>query len=348
MKLLNTIKYTLIIFSLIAVLSIFAKSDAIAKEIDWEKIKPTTVTMFYPGMTSMEFLISDDHRLGGRNIKKGKKNCRRCHLSKKGELDLNADEIASGTAKMKRSRKPFEDEPLKGKGGTLIVNVKAAYDSEYIYLRLSWPSSGRGWAGTGEGTIKPDRVSLQLNKRDDYFRRYGCFITCHNDLNTMPDSPAKKLVGANPYYSELKRDDVRLYAYYTRMGSWDKIKSTDELSTILREGGLMDLWSVKLRNRTSAAKDGWVFEDRRWERESDLTAHAIWNAEAGGKYIVDLKRKLATKSVTDIQLKEGNLISVGIAIHDDNAEKRRHYVSFPTTVSLGAEAEADIAAKKLR
>ncbi len=349
MNILNTIKYTLIIFSSITILSLSMPLDIVAAEIDWESINPATITMFYPGMTSMEFLVSDDHRLGGRNIKKGKKNCRRCHLSKKGELDLMADEIAAGTAMMKRSRKPFEDKPIKGKKGTLLASIKAAYDSEYIYMRLSWPSPGRGWAGNG-GTdiIKPDRVSIQLNRREDYFRRYGCFITCHNDVNTMPKAPSKKLVRGNPYYAGLKRDDVRLYAYYTREGAWNKIKGRDKLSGILKEGGLMDLWSVKLRNKTTSVKDGWVFEDRRWERESDLSAKATWNGEGGGRYIVDLKRKLLTKSVTDVQLKDGSLLTIGVAIHDDNTEKRRHYVSFPMTVGLGGGAEVDVSAKKIK
>ncbi len=349
MKILNTIKYTLIIFLSITALSLSTAPETNAAEIDWDSINPSTITMFYPGMTSMEFLISDDHRLGGRNIKKGKKNCRRCHLSKKGELDLKADEIAAGTAKMKRSRKPFEDKPLNGKKGVLLASIKAAYDSEYIYLRLSWPSPGRGWAGAaGADIIKPDRISIQLNRHEDYFRRYGCFITCHNDLSTMPGAPTKELIRANPYYAGLKRDDVRLYAYYTREGAWNKLKSRDELSGILKEGGLMDLWSVKLRNKTTNVMDGWVFEDRRWEKKSDLTAQATWNGEGGSKYIVDLKRKLTPKSVTDIQLKDGTQVTIGVAIHDDNTEKRRHYVSFPMTMGLGHAAEVDIAAKKLR
>jgi cytochrome c-type protein NapC len=335
---------------MIAALSLSAAPNATAAhDIDWESISPATITLFYPGRASMEFLVSDDHRLGGRNIKQGKKNCRRCHLSKKGELDLKADEIADGTARMKRSRIPFEDKPLRNKKGVLLASIKAAYDSEYIYMRLSWPSAGRGWAGVaGEDTIKPERVSIQLNKSENYFRRYGCFITCHNDLNTMDKAPTKDLVRAYPYYAGLKRDDVRLYAYYTRNGAWNKMKSKAELEGILKKGGLMDLWSVKLRNKTSTAMDGWVFEDRRWEKKSDLTAQATWNGEVGGRYIVDIKRKLTTENVTDVQLKDGDLMTIGVAIHDDDTEKRRHYVSFPMTVSLGAGTDADITARKVR
>ena len=64
--------------------------------VDLGRVKAHTVTFFYPGTTSYEFLISDDHRLGARNITKIKKNCRRCHLSKKNELDLCTDYSRDG------------------------------------------------------------------------------------------------------------------------------------------------------------------------------------------------------------------------------------------------------------
>jgi cytochrome c-type protein NapC len=343
----GTLKKTSFTFIIFTALSISLSNDIFAAEIDWKSIRPTTITMFYPGMASMEFLISDDHRLGGRNIKQGKKNCRRCHLSKKGELDLKADEIASGTAKMKRSRKLFEDHPIKNKKGVLLASIKTAYDREYIYMLLSWPSAGKGWSKDADSDeIHPDRVSIQLNKRENYFRRYGCFITCHNDLNTMPLSPSKESVKANSYYARINRDDVRLYAYYTRDGAWNKMKSHDKLSGILKDGGLMDLWSVKLENNTASPMDGWVFEDRRWEKENDLEANATWSEEDGGMYTVLFKRKLTTPSVTDIQLKDGDIATIAVSIHDDNTNKRRHYVSFPMTVGLGQDG--DITAKRLR
>jgi hypothetical protein len=343
----GVLKRTSLTIILFATLSIILPTNIFAEEIDWKAIHPTALTMFYPGMASMEFLISDDHRLGSRNIKQGKKSCRRCHLSKKGELDLKADEIANGTAKMKRSRKLFEDQPINNKNGTLIASIKTAYDKEFIYMQISWPSSGRGWSeGAESEDIHPDRISIQLNKRENYFSRYGCFITCHNDLNTMPDSPTKEKVKSHGYYKEIGRDDVRLYAYYTREGAWDKIKNLDELSGLLRGGGLMDLWSVKLLNKTASPMDGWVFEDRRWERESDLEAKGEWSPEDGGKYTVLFKRKLFTPSVTDIQFKDGDIATIAVSIHDDNTNKRRHYVSFPMTVGLGIGA--DISAKRLR
>ena len=108
----------------------------------------------------------------------------------------------------------------------------------------------------------------------------------------------------------------------------------------------MDLWSVNWRTSTASPMDGWVFEDRRWEKESDLEANAAWSEEDGGKYTVLFKRKLTTPSVTDIQLKDGDIATIAVSIHDDNTNKRRHYVSFPMTVGLGPDG--DITAKRLK
>jgi cytochrome c-type protein NapC len=309
---------------------------------NWSAIPSTDMILIYPGVASWEFLLSDDHRLGGRAIKrKQKKDCKHCHLSRAGELDMKVDEIAAGTANMKRSHKPFEPKPIPGKPGTLHANVKAAYDKEYIYLRVEWKSKGTGWSGNGAGKKTPDRISLQINKRNTSFKKYGCFISCHNDLNTMPDSPSKRRVLSNPYYQALKRDDVRLYAFYTR-SSWSNRRSEAELKKARADGGLIDLWSLELTGSKVTSHDGWIFDDRRWEGTSDVQGSGSW---AEDKYTVTFKRRLRTKSAYDISLKEGDVVSMGMAIHDGGVKKRRHYVSFAFTVGLGENA--DIKARKI-
>ena len=215
--------------------------------IDWQKIPSTRITLIYPGATSFEFLTSPDHRLGGRNIQRGTKNCKHCHLSKSHELDLNTDEIVSGSLKKKRSLKPFEPEPIAGKSGLLIAYLKAAYDDEFIYVMLMWPSTGASWkAGSSASGIEPDRVSIQINKSVDSFRRYGCFITCHDDLHSMPGSPGADLVKKDPYYAAIKRKDVHLYAYYTRNGAWNRHIEKGRLDVLRKGGGLIDLWTLEI------------------------------------------------------------------------------------------------------
>lgn len=316
------------IFSMI----FFSQAEkAYAADVDWAKIGESRIVLFYPGVASWEFLTGDDHRLGGREIKNGKKNCKHCHLSRDGELDLKADEIAAGAVKMKRSHNPFEPEPMPGRKGTVTAKIKAAYDREYLYIRLEWESKGTGWQKKGE---IPDRVSIQLNRDEGAFKRYGCFITCHNDLNTMPGSPSKKEVLGNPYYKALDRDDVRLYAAYAKT-SWSERKSDKELKK-LKEDGNIDLWSLEYAGGAVKSMDGWVFDDRNWEEKSDLEGAGAYE---NGKYTAVFKRKLKSDENSDISLSEGDVLSAGVAIHEDKAEKRRHYVTFPFTIGIGANAE---------
>jgi len=305
---------------------------------DWTKAVAADVTLFYPGVASWEFLTSDDHRLGGREIKQARKDCRHCHLGKGGELDLKADEIAAGSIKMKRSHNPFEPEPLPGKKGIMSAKAQAAYDDEFLYVKVEWESRGAGWS---KGSKKSDRVSLQINKAEPTFKKYGCFITCHNDLNTMPESPSKKEVSANPYYGGQQRDDVRLYAYYAR-SAWDQRKPEGELSKKLKDGGRIDLVSIEFENGSATAFDGWVFDDRRWEdKAGDATG-----TYSKGKYSAEFKLKLKSKDQFDADLSEGDVVSIGMAVHDDGASKRKHYVSFPFTIGLGVAA--DIKAEKTK
>jgi cytochrome c-type protein NapC len=278
--------------------------------------------LFYPGVASWEFLNGDDHRLGGREIKKGKKDCRHCHMSKEGELDLKAAEIVSGAMKMKRSHNPFEPEP-SGKKGTMKARVKAAYDSENVYVKVEWDSKGPGWSSKGS----PDRVSIQMNRAEPFFAKYGCFITCHNDLNTMPESPSKRLVAANPAYSG--REDVRLYAFYAK-SSWDGPKQGDRV-----KNGLIDLKSIEFESGKATSRDGWVFDDRNWE-EKDAPATGSW---ANGKYSAVFKFRLKSSDKFDVSVAEGDTIPIAIAIHDEGAAKRKHFVSFPLTIGLGAAGE---------
>jgi len=167
-----------------------AASPAVSNnEIDWEKIKPTQFLLIYPGVTSWEFLNSEDHRLGARAIQRGRKSCRHCHLSKDGELDMDVAHIVTGTLKMKRSHEPFEPEPIPGKAPTIKAKLKAAYDDENLYIHVEWPSTGTSWRQKSIVNT-PDRVSIQLNGTAPFFKRYGCFISCHTDVASMPKSPS--------------------------------------------------------------------------------------------------------------------------------------------------------------
>lgn len=322
---------------------------AASAEPDWGKVDPTEVTLFYPGQTSWEFLLSKDHGLGARNIKRVRKSCTKCHTDETGAFDLMAEEIASGKKNKKKTHKPFEPEPIAGKKGFMKATLQAAYDDEYVYLRIKWASKGSSWKDPSlyeKGLV--DRVAVQLNKDHKHFKKYGCFIACHDDLAHMPKSPTKEEVKKNPYYSKLGRDEVKLYAFYTRKkkeeahGGWADILGKKELKALQKQG-LMDLWEVEFEGQKVKVEDEWIFEDRQKDTQADLKAEGRW---ADGYYSVVLKRKLSTGDSRDVELSEGDTVTVGLAIHEDKMDERKHYVTFPLTIGIGAKG--DVRAKKVK
>jgi cytochrome c-type protein NapC len=314
-------------------------------KIDWNKINAYPVKFFYPGVASWKFLNSPDHSIGAKAIVKVQKSCTECHVDKKtNEYDIMADKIVSGKLEMKKSMNPFEPRPVPGKPGFLDATIQAAYDEKNIYLRIQWNSTGASWKGLkGSDGEFADRVSVQLNSREKYFVKYGCFINCHNDLRGMPESPSAEAIKKHPYYSSFKRNDVRLYAFYTRnKEGWNNIISEGELDKLQKESALIDLWNINFKSGGLKAEDGWVLHDRR-EDKNDLESEGGWE---GGKYTAVFKRKLRTGDPKDIELKEGDTVTISIAVHDDKANHRRHHVSFPVRLGLGAEG--DIRAERVK
>ncbi|MBW7957180.1 MAG: hypothetical protein H3C68_04735 [Deltaproteobacteria bacterium] len=305
-----------------------------AAGINWLKIKPVKIALFYPGVVSWEFLVGEDHRLGARMIKSGRKDCRNCHLAKDGTLDIKADEIASGSLKMKRSLKPFEPEPSAGKKGFISADMQAAYDREHLYLRFRWSSTGAGWA---QSANIPDRISIQANKSDQLFRAGGCFITCHNDLSTMPHAPSRKEMGEHPAYRG--KDEVSLYSVHAK-ASWDKKNSDAEAR---KAAGLIDLKSIELGKGLARAADGWIYDEKAWEERPGFEGMGEWSE---GAYTAVFKRPIGSAGKNDVALSEGDVFTIAVAIHEDGAKERRHYVSLPVSIGLGSGG--DIQAIRLK
>jgi hypothetical protein len=92
---------------------------------DWEKIPAKTVTLFYPGQASWEFLTSAAHP-GAQAIDAG---CATCHTGQ--EKALGAKLVQAG---------PRENDPIAGKIPSVDLTVRAAYDSEFVYFQFRWPT----------------------------------------------------------------------------------------------------------------------------------------------------------------------------------------------------------------
>ena len=303
---------------LIAVAQFGSTDSVFAGEPDWSTIEPIKVTMFYPGVTSWDFLLSEDHGTGAKPVKKGSKSCADCHVNKKGEFDIIADEIVTGELTMSATEAPFEPKPHDGLEGYKDVFVKASHDDEYIYIMLTWPSNG-------VGASKPDMadtVSIQLTDKIKSFTKYGCYMTCHDNQIDMPKYRGNK---------------QKLYTYYSH--SKGKAKGQDKLDGYLAKGQIVDLWIAEFNGEAVNVRDEYILNDR-FEDAADLEASGAYG---DGNYSVVFKRKLDTAGEGDIQFNKDGTVSIAIAVHDEGAGTRKHYTSFPLTLKLDAEADLVVA-----
>src|SRR5690242_19105850 len=114
--------------ALILGIAVLAATPAVAADpaqIDWSQIPTSTVTLFYPGQASYEWVRSKDHP--GVGPAQGGAACSGCHAGR---------ERAMGNRIVKGG--PLEPTPVKGKNGSVDLAVQAAYDSKNAYLRFQW------------------------------------------------------------------------------------------------------------------------------------------------------------------------------------------------------------------
>ena len=114
--------------SLLGSILVLATASAVAADmpkIDWNKIPANTITLFYPGQSSYQWVRSDKHP--GAAMVKTEQACTTCHTGQEKKL---GDKIVKGG--------PLEPSPVKGKNGWVDLNFKAAYDTKNLYLHYQW------------------------------------------------------------------------------------------------------------------------------------------------------------------------------------------------------------------
>ena len=293
-------------------------------EPDWSAVEKHTVTIFYPGVTSWEMLQDKDHGTGAKPVTKNKKSCAKCHVSKKGEFDIAADEIISGELTMSDSGKPFETKPREG-AGYMDIQLQAAYDADNVYFRVSWPSAGVSFndAAVAEQDLA-DRLSLQFaNASLKTFTKSGCYVTCHDDMKDMPNDQGKKLYAEFAFKKGKQIPDKLLNAY-------------------LSKGRVIDQWVAAFHGPEVKLTDEYILQDR----IADTNNLSATGTYANGEYQVTFTRSLAAAEQGDVTFEVGKLMNVSIAIHENKANSRFHYTSFPVAIGLDAK-KADIDATKL-
>lgn len=270
-----------------AVLALLPAGTAMAQSRgpDWNGIPKSEITLFYPGQASYQWIMGKDHAKGAKALAQGR-NCLYCH---------EGEEADKG--KLLVSGEKLEPKPIAGKSGSIKVTMQAAYDSDHLYLRASWPTKDPGmyheyavyrngkWENYASNRANPnvasgkmkasyeDRFSIMLGdgKSVPAYNNQGCWITCHNDLRYMPNETKKAQIDPHPILGTagLKKDDIRKYLPESRTamgetGGWDNIKSIAEINEMKAKGQFLELWQWRgyRSNPVGAADDGYVLEYR--------------------------------------------------------------------------------------
>ena len=262
---------------------------------DWGKVPAKTITVLYPGVSPLEWVTKGTEHGGARAMRKGE-TCASCH-----------DAEAADMGKKMASGQKIEPKPIKGKAGSIPVNVQAAHDGANLYLRFSWKQP----PGGAEKMDKDNAVKLAFMLEDNKIpgaNLSGCWEACHGDARTMPEA----------------KDDKK--TKYVKDGS-------------LASGKFYDLmqWTSK-----GAKFDGYVADKRVMEGGKGLIEAK--GEKKGDEWVVVFTRKLAGGCEGDIAMASGKAYNFGFAIHDDYTLGRFHHVSLGHT--LGIDTKADISAAK--
>ena len=155
--------------------------------VDWAPIEAYPVTLFYTGQASMEWILKGSDHGGKRAFVTGDR-CFDCHEEE--EVDIG-DLIVTG--------EKAEESPIPDKRGSILVNLKAAYDAENLYMQFQWEDGEHAPVPFVEGgKMDPENpiklaVMLATDSEEDpkveYAERAGCWQTCHHDANYMPHQP---------------------------------------------------------------------------------------------------------------------------------------------------------------
>ena len=254
-----------------------------AEQVDWSTVPVTHMTLFYPGQSSYEWLLSEAHKEGYKRIPKGVE-CLFCHEDDEAEM---GDKLVKGG--------PLEPMPIEGKAGTVDLALQVAYDSDKAYFRAQWKTrnpypgdahpfwrfDGKEWKGYGhpkldkvvqdgeQPGIYEDRFSILIDDGSvPDFNIHGCWLSCHDGQRDMANKAGKADVKGHPILGDagLKKKDVRKYLPSTRNSNdhWGDTKSRAEIDQIAADGGFLDLmqWRAHRSNPIGMTDDFSVLEYR--------------------------------------------------------------------------------------
>ncbi|HHH39907.1 MAG TPA: cytochrome C552 [Sedimenticola sp.] len=312
-------------------------------DVDWSKASSRDITLFYPGQTSMEWVMNGRDHGGARPFMKGGDRCFTCHDKETADM---GEKMVTG--------KKAEPTPIPGKRGSIPVTVESTYDDENLYLRFTWPDTDHVPVPFVDGgkmdPENPMKLAVMLaTDQVEYADRAGCWGTCHHDLRTMPDTPDQAAMDASGLGDRLDLSDgVTKYIKESRTkievkgrrgkkrGGWDKLKSPEEIQAELETKHFLDL--LRYKSGQGETQDGYVLEQRHMSGGEGFEVDAH---QEGGNWVVVMKRKLKSDKPGDLSLEPGTLYNFGFAIHDDYSNARFHHVSLGYKLGFDSE-EAEV------
>ncbi|MCL6416954.1 NapC/NirT family cytochrome c [Aestuariirhabdus sp. Z084] len=280
--------------------------------INWAAIPARDMRVFYPGQSSMEWVLGRKHG-GKRSFTKGDR-CVDCHEEE--TMDIG-DKIVTG--------EKLEDQIIPGKRGSIAVAVKAANDGKNLYLQFSWEDTEHQPAPFADGGKMDPENSMKLafmlaTDEVEYADRAGCWGTCHADLNGMPFAPEGQDVTK---YIKESRTKIELKGRNKKpLGGWDKRKPDEEINAEFLSQHFMDI--VRYNSGSQQVEDGNILADRLMNEGVISQATAT---KQGNLWVVEFKRPLETDEAGNITLSLDQVYNFGFAIHDDYSDGRFHHVS---------------------
>jgi len=277
--------------------------------INWNSVPARTVTLFYPGQSTYQWLRSAEHP--GAPVVAGGNACLTCHKGTEERL---------GNKLVKANK--LEPTPIEGKNGVIPLSLQVAYDNENAYFRFQWKTNaahpgdaypfyrfdGKEWKPYGnqrlaaavrkgeQPVVYEDRLNMMIDDgKVPGFASQGCWLTCHNGERDAPQQPTADVVKANPFFQAIKKNDVRKYVPATRtdaMASWDKGKSLEEIEKIKAAGGFLDLiqWRAHRSNPVGMADDGYVLEYRNFDAGKNPFSSNLDATTKQPKFMYDEKK----------------------------------------------------------
>ena len=145
---------------------------------DWNKVPKSTINLFHPGATPIEWLQGKGEHSGASGLKKGE-SCAGCHVED-GKLSLDLKRLASKEMEPKGAPKTM----------SYPVTVQAAFDAGNLYMRLSFKAP----TGGADHSDKDNELKVNVmfpDAKSPLGEQAGCWATCHQDAKGMPSSKDK-------------------------------------------------------------------------------------------------------------------------------------------------------------